>query len=235
MKGEKKYLNLLSIFLVYISWIIITELIPYIKHIYDFHKINRWILPAIRMTLMLLVTFFYARFYEKRSFTSGFNFSFQKIGKNIFWAVIFFVGTGIFVLAYQAFIVKPLTKKFVIASSGISREVARPFIERLIEYLYIVYEGIIEVLIFIGFLLDRLARKWGWTAAIIVSNVAFAFWHFHYWRSGWLNGSLMIILTFLIGVGTSLCYAKTKNSMGPVLLHTMMDSPMSIRILLGMM
>jgi len=85
------------------------------------------------------------------------------------------------------------------------------------------------------FFLDRLTKKWGWTAAIIISNIGFALWHFDYWSQGWLNGSLMIIMTFIIGVGTSLCYMKTRNTLGPVLLHMMFDSPNAIRILLGIM
>lgn len=187
MKKEGRTPNIIFVLGIYFIWIIISKYIGYLNRIYDFRSINLWILPAIRMTLMLLVPYLYIRLYEKKSFSSDFNFRFQKIGKNILWAVIFFLATGIVFFAYQTFIVKPLATKAVIASSGIAREAVRPFIERFIEYLYILYEGIVEVLVFVGFLLDRLAKKWGWTAAIIVSNISFALWHFNYWRSGWLN------------------------------------------------
>jgi membrane protease YdiL (CAAX protease family) len=235
MAKEKSSFDVVYIFIIYFIWIVITKYIGYLNRLYDFHSINIWILPAIRMTLMLLVPYFYIKFYEQQSFASGFNFRFQKIWKNILWAVVFFFATGIVFYAYQSFIVKPLVKKAVVASSGISPGALKPFVERLIEYLYIVYEGIVEVFVFVGFFLDRLAKKWGWIAAIIISNIGFALWHFSYWSQGWLNGTLMIIMTFIIGVGTSLCYMKTKNTLGPVLLHTMFDSPNAIRILLGVM
>jgi membrane protease YdiL (CAAX protease family) len=235
MKEGEKRLNIIFVFGIYFIWILITKYLGYLNRLYDFRSINIWILPAIRMTLMLLIPYLYIKFYEQQSFASGFNFRFQKIWKNILWAVIFFLATGIVVYAYETFIVKSFVKEGVEASSGISHETVKPFMERLFEYLYIVYEGIVEVLVFVGFFLDRLARKWGWTAAIIISNIGFALWHFGYWRQGWLNGSLMIFLTFIFGVGTSLCYLKTRNSLSPVLLHTMFDSPNAIRILLGMM
>jgi membrane protease YdiL (CAAX protease family) len=126
------------------------------------------------MTLMLLIPYIYIKFYEQQSFASGFNYRFQKIWENILWAVIFFLATGIVVYAYQTFIVKSLAKEAVGTSSGISHETVKPFIERLIEYLYIVYEGIVEVLVFVGFFLDCLTKKWGWIAAIIISNIGFS-------------------------------------------------------------
>lgn len=222
-------------FFIYLTWIIISELVPYLNHIFDFRRINVWILPAVRMTLMFLVTYAYVKFYEKQSFSSGFTFSFTNIGKNIFWAVIFFAVAGGVIVSYQFLIVKPLTEKFIQASSGISEEAVRSFGERLIEFLYIIYEEVIEVFLFIGFLLDRLAKKWGWPLAIIVSNIVFALWHYDYWSQGWLEGSLMILLTFIAGVIISLCYFKTKNSLSPVICGNLVDCPNSIRILLGLM
>jgi len=227
--------NLLFVFLIYLSWILIDEFIPYLNRIFDFRKINLWILPAVRMTLMFLVSYFYVKLYEKQSFSSGFNFSFNKIGKNILWAFVFFVIVGAFAMPYQFLIVKPLTGEMKTASSVVSHNVVNPFVERLIEYLYIVYEGIIEVIIFVGFFLDRLAKRWNWPSALIVANIGFALWHYNYWRSGWLEGSLMIIMTFIMGIIISLSYVKTKNSLSPVICHTLVDSPNSIRILLGMM
>ncbi len=137
-------------------------------------------------------------------------------------------------MGYQFLIVKPLTENIIQASGAISHGEIRPFYERLIEYLYIVYEGIIEVIIFIGFLLDRLAKKWKWPAALILGNILFALWHYSYWSKGWLEGSLMIILTFLAGLIVSLSYVKTENTLSPVICHTLVDSPASIRILLGL-
>jgi len=138
-------------------------------------------------------------------------------------------------MSYQFLIVKPLTEKFIQASSGISEEAVRSFGGRLIEFLYIIYEEVIEVFIFVGFLLDRLAKKMNWPFVIIVSNIGFALWHYDYWSKGWLEGSLMILLTFISGVIVSLSYFKTKNSLSPVICGILVDCPNSIRILLGLM
>lgn len=235
MEEKIKTSHLGFVFLIYIFWLFIDYLYPFLNRLYDFRSINQWILPAVRMALMLFVTYFFIRFYEKKTFSSGFNFAFEKFGKNILWALIFFVVAGVVLMGYQFLIVKPLTKKVMEASSAISHGDVKPFYERLIEYLYIVYEGIIEVFIFIGFLLDRLAKKWKWSVALIVGNILFALWHYNYWSKGWLEGSLMVILTFLAGIIVSLSYVKTKNTLSPVLCHTLVDSPASIRILLGLM
>ncbi|UCC49546.1 MAG: CPBP family intramembrane metalloprotease [Gemmatimonadota bacterium] len=231
---ERKVSEPVSLFSVYAAWIVVGELAPYLNRLVGLGRYHTWLLAAIRMTLLVLVTFAYIRAIEKRPFCSGFNLSFQQIPKNILWAVVFFLVAGLILMPYQFFVVRPLTEGFVTASAGISHEAARPFADRLVEYLYIVYEGIVEALIFIGFLLDRLARRWGWLAAILVSNLAFALWHYDYLASGLLTGSLMMILTFLAGVPESLSYVKTKNSLSPIICHTLIDSPMSIRILLGM-
>jgi hypothetical protein len=127
--------NLLFVFLIYLGWILIDEFVPYLNRIFDFRKINLWLLPSVRMTLMFLVTYFYVKFYEKQSFSSGFNFSFKKIGKNILWAFVFFIIVGAFAMPYQFLIVKPLTGEMKTASSVVSHNVVNPFVERLIEYL----------------------------------------------------------------------------------------------------
>lgn len=231
---ERKVSELVSLFSVYTAWIVVREFIPYLNRLVGLGRYHTWLLAAIRMTLLLLVSFAYIRAVERNCFRSGFNLSLQQIPKNIFWAVVFFLVAGLILMPYQFFVVRPLTEGFVTASAGISHEATRPFADRLVEYLYILYEGVIEALIFVGFLLDRLARRWGWLAAIVVSNLAFALWHYHYLESGLLTGILMMILTFLAGVPLSLAYLKTKNSLSPILCHTLIDSPMSIRILLGM-
>lgn len=235
MEGRPKTSYLVLVFLVYISWLIIDHFMPFLNRLYDFRSVNKWIIPAVRMALMFLITYLFVRIYEKKTFASGFNFTFQRFGKNILWAFVFFVSAGVVLMGYQFLIVKPLTKKVIHASGVISRGDIKPFYERLIEYLYIVYEGIIEVFIFIGFLLDRLAKKWKWPAALILGNILFALWHYSYWSKGWLEGSLMIILTFLAGSIISLSYIKTENALSPVICHTLVDSPASVRILLGLM
>jgi membrane protease YdiL (CAAX protease family) len=235
VEGKIKTSHLTYVFFIYIFWLLIDYFLPYVNRLYDFRSINKWILPAVRMALMFLVTYLFVRFYEKKTFSSGFNFAFERFGKNILWAFVFFVIAGIVLMGYQFLIVKPLTKKVIEASGAISPGELKPFYERLIEYIYIVYEGIVEVFIFIGFLLDRLAKKWKWPVALVVGNVLFALWHYNYWRKGWLEGSLMVILTFLAGIIVSLSYVKTKNTLSPVICHTLVDSPSSIRILLGLM
>lgn len=234
MEKNKKP-NLLFVFLIYLSWILFNEFTPYLNRIYDFRKIHIWILPAFRMTLMFLAAYLFVKFYERNSFSSGFNFRFKNIGKNAFWGFVFSVIAIAVGGSYLYLIVKPLTQKVLTASSGIPQEVGHTFWDRFFEYLYIIYEGIIEVLIFIGFFFDRLAKRWGHPLALIVSNVGFALWHYSYLQSGWLEGGLMIFMTFLLGSITTMNYIKTKNSLSPVICHTLIDSPYSIRILLGMM
>jgi membrane protease YdiL (CAAX protease family) len=124
-------------------------------------------------------------------------------------------------------------------SSGVEASAATEHYEaligdRIIEFAYVLYEGIVEVLLFIGFLLDRLERRVGATAAVLLSNVVFALWHYAYWRQGALAGTLMILFAFIAGSITSLNYLKTRNSLSPVICHTLIDAPNSIRELLGM-
>lgn len=230
---ERKISEPVSLFSVYAAWIVVGELTPYLNRLVGLGRYHTWLLAAIRMTLLLLVAFAYIRAIEKRSFWSGFNLSFQQIPKNILWAVVFFLVAGLILMPYQFFVVRPLTEGFVTASGGISHEAVRPFSDRLVDYLYVVYEGVIEVLIFVGFLLDRLAKRWNWRVAVVVSNLGFALWHYDYLESGLLMGTLMMLLTFLAGAAVSLSYIKTRNSLSPIICHTLIDSPMSIRTLLG--
>lgn len=234
MRQKSQFSSLFLVLLVYLGWILIGELTPLLNQVFDFRKINEWILPAIHMTLMLLLTMLYTKFFERESFAKAFNFSFHKAGRSLLWALTFFVLAMGVLAAYAYLIVGPLTKAPVVASGAVAHETLRPFRERLLEYLYVVYEGIIEVLIFIGFLLDRLARKWGWTWAVIVSNLGFALWHYNYLRNGWLTGGLMMLLTFLAGIVISLSYVKTRNSLSPLICHTLVDSPSELGALLGM-
>jgi len=125
-----------------------------------------------------------------------------------------------------------IPEMFTAPSSG-GKAVTKHFGARLFEYLYIVFEGVVEVLIFIGVLVDRLAKKWGWTVSIVISNIIFALWHYQYWRMGGLAGSLLIILTFIAGSIVSLNYMKTKNTLSSALCHIFVDSPSAIKILLG--
>jgi membrane protease YdiL (CAAX protease family) len=187
------------------------------------------------MTLVFLATYAYISGIEKKSFAAGFNFSFRKIGKNIIWAFIFSLIALAVLAGYQFLIVRPLASKILEASVTGSEGMSKAFSERLIVYFYVVYEGIIEVLIFIGFLLDRLAIRWGWAGALAASNFCFALWHYAYWRNGLLEGTLMVVLTFIAGIIISLSYLKTKNSLSPTICHFLVDSPMAISELLGMM
>lgn len=218
--------------LVYASWIALTALTPYLKHVYNFRAINPNLLPGIRMTLLLLVTVLYARAFERRRFSDAFNLSFKQVGRNVLWAVVFFLVATAVVQGYEYVIVRPALGASVEASGGAS-EAARSVVHRLIEYAYVLYEGIVEVLIFIGFLLDRLAKRWGWGWSLIVTNVGFALWHFSYLRQGWLPGGLMILLTFFAGLVISMSYIKTKNSLSPMICHTLVDLPSEISMLLG--
>lgn len=233
MNKEKKDTSLWALLVIFLSWLLINELTPRLNQIIDLRRINHNIWPAVEMTLMLLVTCAYIRYSEKEDFLSGFNFSFQNVGKNLLWAFIFFSFGLAVEAAFQFLIITPLAQKIVVPSGGVSREVFRPFLERLIEYLYVVYEGVIEVFVFIGFLFDRLARKWDWKPALIVSNVGFSLWHYNYWSKGFLEGTLMVIMVFFVGSMITLSYWKTKNTLSPLVCHTLVDLPSEIRHLLG--
>jgi len=226
--------NLAPLLSVYVSWICISILTPQLNRLIDFQRINPYLLPVARMTLMFLVTYVFVRTREKASFSSGFNFRFREIARNFGWALAFFAVAAVVLGGYQLGVVMPLTERVLTASASPAQASIPPFDKRVIQYVYVVYEGIIEVLIFIGFLFDRLARRLGLFAAIIVGNVAFALWHYDYWRAGWLNGTLMVFLSFLVGVITSLSYYRTKNSLSPIFCHTFIDTPNAIRELLGM-
>jgi len=227
--------SLFRIFLVALSWFAIQEFVPYMSRLFDFQKLEATIIAAFGMTLMFLTTYLYVRGYEKKSFSEGFNFSFKQIGKNIIWAFVFSLIAIAVLAGYQLLIVMPLTKKVVEASAVAPEGLSKALWERLVEYLYVVYEGVIEVLIFIGFFLDRLAKRWGWFAAVVSSNLVFALWHYSYWKKGLLEGTLMVALTFIAGTFISLSYLKARNSLSPTICHFLVDSPNAVRELLGMM
>lgn len=233
MKEEEHMIKGLRILLIYTSWIGITAGFRYFLRLFDYQVINIWIWAAVRMTLLLAITYLYIRIYEKKSFAEGFNFHFRHIGKNIFWAVIFVVMAGGILWIYQNFIVKSIIGSEVIASSAPEKTLTPSLFDRISEFFYIFYEGLVEVLIFIGFLIDRLAKKYGWVTAIIIGNIGFALWHFNYWNSGIMKGTLMIIFVLLAGIFDSLIYFKTRNSLGPAIGHTLGDLPHAIRFLLG--
>lgn len=182
---------------------------------------------------MLIVTWFYVSICERKSFSSGFNFYFKDIGRNLLWAGVFFAIAFLAEKVYHELVMKALIPEMFTASSSGGKAVTKHFGARLFEYLYIVFEGVVEVLIFIGVLVDRLAKKWGWTVSIVISNIIFALWHYQYWRMGGLAGSLLIILTFIAGSIVSLNYMKTKNTLSSALCHIFVDSPSAIKILLG--
>jgi membrane protease YdiL (CAAX protease family) len=214
-------------------WFLITEYFARLVKLIDIDAINPIVWAAVRMTLMLMVTYAYVRWYERRGFAEGFNFRFAQWRKNVLWAVAFFLLAGVVLFLYGRFVVE----RFV--SSGVEASAATEHYEaligdRIIEFAYVLYEGIVEVLLFIGFLLDRLERRVGATAAVLLSNVVFALWHYAYWRQGALAGTLMILFAFIAGSITSLNYLKTRNSLSPVICHTLIDAPNSIRELLGM-
>lgn len=230
--------NLFHLFLIFTSWLIIHEATPLLNQLLHFRQSSLlYSLAALRMTLMFLATYLYVRLYEKQRFVPGFHFHFGKIGRNILWAFLFFLLAGVILMIYQFLIVRPLLKHTAEASMAASpsAQALKPFFNRLVEFAYVVYEGVIEVLIFIGFLLDRLARKWSWPLAIVVANLAFGIWHFSYWKKGFLEGSLMILLTVIAGTIISLNYWKTRTSFSSAVCHTLVDFPSSIRELLGIL
>ncbi len=230
---NSKQAHLRWLFLLVLAWFTITQFTPLLNKIYDFYSVNPWLLAYIRMALMLVVTWAYVSFLEKKSFSKGFNIFFKDFGRTLLWAVVFFALTFLAEKIYNVLVMKPLIPEMFTASSTGGEAFTHSFGNRIFEYFYIVFEGAVEVLIFIGVLVDRLAKKWGWTVSIILSNIVFALWHYSYWRMGSLPGTLMIILTFIAGSIISLNYMKTKNTLSSVICHIFVDSPSAIKILLG--
>jgi len=228
--------NLWHVLAVYVSWLLITEFVPDLFRLAGLSgRVNLWLLSALRMAFLLLAAWAYVAWYERKTFSSGFNIRLEKLGKNLLWAVVFALLAMAVLAAYQFLLVNRILDRTVEASAAPVSEAVKPFGERILEYLYVVFEGIVEVLIFIGFLVDRLVKRWNRTAAVIVGNIGFALWHYSYWQKGALEGSLMIFLTFLVGTVVSLNYLKTRNCFSSVICHTLVDTPTAIRELLGMM
>lgn len=224
---------LIGLVLLIASWFAITQFTPYVNKLYDFRSINPWILAYIRMAVMLCVTWAYVAFFEKKTFSQGFNIFFKDFGRSLLWAVSFFVLTFLAEKLYNILVMKPLIPEMFTASSSGGKALTHSLGARVFEYFYIVFEGVVEVLIFIGVLVDRLSKKWGWAVSIIAGNIIFALWHYPYWRMGLLPGTLLIILTFIAGSLISLNYMKTKNTLSSALCHIFVDSPSAIKILLG--
>ena len=225
--------HLVGILLLVATWFAITQFAPLLNKLYDFRSVNPWILAYIRMALMLAITWVYVAFLEKKTFSEGFNIFFKDFGRNLFWAVAFFVLAFLAEKLYNTLVMKPLIPEMFTASSSGGKAATQSFGARVFEYFYIVFEGVVEVLVFIGVLVDRLAKKWGWAVSIIAGNIIFALWHYPYWRMGMLPGTLLITLTFIVGSVVSLNYMKTKNTLSSALCHIFVDSPSAIKILLG--
>jgi len=185
------------------------------------------------MVLILVATWSYIKLVEKKAFSAGFNLSFRGLPRAIFWAGVFFVLVYVAEEIYQRLVLTTLLHREATASSTGHEVEVRALAARVFEYSYIVFEGVVEVFVFIGFLLDRLQKRWGWTASILVSNIVFALWHFPYWKLGLLPGSLLIALTFIAGCIISLNYRVTRNTLSASLCHIFVDSPSAIRVLLG--
>lgn len=231
--SQAKRVHILSLLLLVISWFAITHFTPVLNKLYDFRSINIWILPYIRMMLMLIVGYLFIAGIEKKKFSDGFNIRFADFGRNLLWAVVFFLITFLAEKIYNWLVMQPLTPEIMTASSSGGKAATEPLGARIFEYFYIVFEGVVEVLVFIGILVDRLAKKWGWTAGIIAGNIIFALWHYSYWRMGFLPGTVLVVLTFIAGTIISLNYMKTRNTLSSALCHIFVDSPSAIKILLG--
>ncbi len=218
---------------VFASWLLISRMFHWIPGVSGLGRAGLLTLATVRMLLLLAATWAYVRWGEGRTLREGVHLRWRRVGRNLLWAVIFAAVAMGLERAYQALVVGPWLGRAAEASAGGVGEVA-PFGLRLFDYLYVVLEGIVEVLIFVGFLFDRLWRRWGTPAALVAANLGFALWHYGYWRKGLLEGSLMIGLTFLVGVVACLNYLKTRNTLSPTVAHLLVDSPTAIRELLGL-
>src|SRR5512135_2113242 len=185
--SERNRMGLMEVALVVGCWFLLTWLAPSYSRLLPLRRIHPILPAALRMTLMYLVTWLYVRFREKKTFGPGFGFGFHRLGRVILWGVIIALAATAVLQAYQAWVVTPLTRQALQASTEGPAESLPPFGSRLVDYLYVVYEGIVEVLIFIGFLLARLAERWKPWVALVSSNIVFALWHYAYWRKGLLE------------------------------------------------
>src|SRR5512139_3096478 len=105
----KAEVNLLHLFLIAASWLVILEVTPLLNRLFHFRQSSLLsLLAALRMSFMLLVTYLYVRLREKQGFASGFHFKLEKIGRSALWAFLFFLLTVAFLMPYQHFIVQPV-------------------------------------------------------------------------------------------------------------------------------
>ncbi len=224
------------VFLVALSWFALTAATPLLRTGLGLGRLHPTLPAFVRMTLMGLVTWAYVALHERRGFSDGFGYTRRRIGNALLVGVLAAVAATALISAYESWVVAPLARRTLEASSAAAPsggESVPPFGSRLVEYLYVVYEGFVEVLIFVGFLLDRLARRWKAVPALLVANVVFALWHYSYWRKGALEGSLMIGLTFIAGTLVSLGYLRSRNGWTPTVAHWLIDAPGAIRELAG--
>jgi len=100
--------QMFGLFVLVLTWFAITQFTPHLNKLYDFRSVNPWALAYIRMALMLVVTWAYISFLEKKSFGEGFNIFFKDFGRNLFWAVVFFALAFLAEKLYSALVMKPL-------------------------------------------------------------------------------------------------------------------------------
>ena len=214
--------------LMFAVWLAITWATPYFNAVVNLRRVDPWLPPAIRMLLILLTTWLVAYLWDDGGLGAIFNLSTRRLGSALGWAIAFAALALVVEKIYEWLILG----SFLNTSSKSPGTNAVPAISRRIfESFYIVLEGVVESLVFVGFLIDRLAKRYGWTFALILGNAAFALWHFGYWKAGLLEGSLLIGMVFVIGSAVALSYKMTKNCLSPIIAHTLVDAPGIGRVL----
>jgi len=121
----------------YIAWLGLTWGVPKINRVVDLWSVNPWIIPTVRMLLMLGVAYAVVRWVEHTSFASGFHLSKRRLLPCLLWAVGF---AGIAFGAewlYGYVVMSPLLGGTHEASSAHESVTLRPAFERAVEYSYI--------------------------------------------------------------------------------------------------
>lgn len=127
-----------------------------------------------------------------------------------------------------------LTFTIILASSGILvayHALAHPDLDYLraklpIRNLLLAFglfplcNAVLEEVVFRGILLDAIQAYWGWTAALILTSLAFGFGHLGGYPPGWIGA----VLAGVYGLALGLLRQQADGLMPPIVAHVFADA-----------
>lgn len=84
---------------------------------------------------------------------------------------------------------------------------------------FFLIQGGIEEVIFRGWLMSTLAARWGRTAAVVASSLAFALFHVHVFMTGWANGLAAMLGITMTGLFLAVYALRQGSIWGVIGLH----------------